>query len=114
MQFYQSTGGNISDAQIDAYLLQPAVQYNNSLSQILIQKYLSFFNNSGWESFYNMKRTGIPAFSVGHGNGNNNLIPSRWMYPQSEYQYNEQHVKDAIQRQFNGTDDRNGQLWFNQ
>ncbi len=114
MQFYQSNGGNISDAQIDAYLLQPAVQYNNSLSQILIQKYLSFFNNSGWESFYNMKRTGIPAFSVGPGNGNNNLIPSRWMYPQSEYQYNAQHVQDAIQRQFNGTDDRNGQLWFNQ
>ena len=48
MAFYQSTGGNISDAQINNYLSQAAVQYNGSFTQILIQKYLSFFNNSRW------------------------------------------------------------------
>ncbi len=114
LQFYQSTGGNISNAQIDDYLIQPAVQYNNDLSQILIQKYLSFFNNSGWESFYNILRTGVPVLSVGPGNGNNNQIPSRWMYPQNEYQYNAQNVQSAIQSQFNGNDDRNGKLWIYQ
>lgn len=114
MKFYQSTGGNISDAQIATYLAQPAVQYGGSLNQILIQKYLSYFNNSGWESFYNIRRTGIPVLALGPGNGNNNKIPTRWMYPQTEYQYNQTNVKAAIQSQFNGSDDRNGVLWINQ
>jgi Starch-binding associating with outer membrane len=114
MQFYQSNGGSISDAQIIAYLAQPSVQYGGSLNNILIQKYLAYFNNSGWESFYNIRRTGVPALSVGPGNGNNNQIPTRWQYPQAEYQYNQANVKAACQRQFNGSDDRNGVLWINQ
>ena len=80
---------------------------------ILIQKYLAYFNNSGWESFYNIRRTGVPVLSVGPGNGNNNMIPTRWQYPQAEYQYNQANVKAAIQQQFAGADDRNGVLWIN-
>lgn len=112
LKFYQSTGGNITDEQIKSYLAQDAVQYNGLLSQILIQKYLSFFNNSGWQSFYTILRTGVPQLAVGPGNGNNNQIPTRWMYPQSEYQYNAANINAAVQRQFSGADDRNGMLWL--
>ncbi|HEV9038112.1 MAG TPA: SusD/RagB family nutrient-binding outer membrane lipoprotein, partial [Puia sp.] len=114
MKFYQQTGGQITDGQISAYLAQSQVQYNGDLNNILIQKYLSFFNNSGWESFYNILRTGVPVLAVGPGNGNNNKIPDRWMYPQTEYTYNAQNVKAAIQTQFGGADDRNGVLWIYQ
>ncbi len=109
MKFY-----GISDAAITAYLAQPAVQYTGTLNQILIQKYLAFFNNSGFESFYNQRRTGVPVLSVGPGNGNNNKIATRWSYPQTEYQYNEANIKAALQSQFSGSDDRNGVLWINQ
>lgn len=114
MQFYQQTGGQITDGQISAYLAQSQVQYNGDLNNILIQKYLSFFNNSGWESYYNILRTGVPVLAVGPGNGNNDKIPDRWMYPQTEYAYNAQNVRAAIQRQFGGSDDRNGVLWIYQ
>ncbi|MBC7758425.1 MAG: hypothetical protein H7069_06185, partial [Phormidesmis sp. FL-bin-119] len=42
---------------------------------MLVQKYLSFFQNSGWEVYFNYRRTGVPAFSGGIGVGNNGSIP---------------------------------------
>ncbi|MES2731370.1 MAG: SusD/RagB family nutrient-binding outer membrane lipoprotein, partial [Bacteroidota bacterium] len=51
------------------YYDQPMVKYAGSnadgLKQILTQKYIAFFQNSGWEAFYNNRRTGIPKFDVG-------------------------------------------------
>ncbi len=111
MSFY-----GISEEEIAAYLAQPAVQYAGNtpdgLNQILTQKYLAFFQNSGWEAFYNQRRTGVPAFDIGPGNQNGGKIPVRWLYPQSEYQNNNANVKEAIQRQFNGADDINEPLWI--
>jgi len=36
---------------------------STALTQILQQKYVAFFMNSGWEAFYNYRRTGVPVFS---------------------------------------------------
>jgi hypothetical protein len=84
------------------------------LTQILQQKYVAMFNNSGWEAFYNWRRTGIPTFSQGSvGIGTTtNLIPRRWMYPQSEIDYNTTNYKAAIQSQFGGTDDVTKDTWL--
>ena len=52
----------------------------NALTQILKQKYVAFFMNSGLEAFFNFRRTGIPALSQG-GAGigtSHQLIPKRW------------------------------------
>jgi hypothetical protein len=60
----------------NTYYNQSAVKYNGSLNQILLQKYLAFFQNSGWEGYFNFRRTALPAFSEnGPGTANGGKIP---------------------------------------
>lgn len=111
MKFY-----NISDAAINVYFAIPGNAYagNNAqgLEQILKQKYVAFFQNSGREAYYNFRRTGVPVFDIGPGNGNNNQIPVRWAYPTVEYTTNEANLKASLQRQFSGADTRNNVMWL--
>ncbi len=87
----------------------------NGLTQILTQKYLSFFQNSGWEAYFNWRRTGIPAFAQnGPGTGNSGVIPKRFQYPSSEVTTNNLNLKEALQRQFSGNDNINAGMWVNQ
>jgi Starch-binding associating with outer membrane len=113
MKFYGA-----DDATIATYLAQAKVKYKGNtadgLTQILNQKYLGFFQNSGWESFYNQRRTGIPTFLVGPANANAQRIPKRWQYPLSERTTNADNWTAALKTQFDGgnTDDVNGALWI--
>ncbi|HTJ12354.1 MAG TPA: SusD/RagB family nutrient-binding outer membrane lipoprotein [Dinghuibacter sp.] len=112
---FSSYKGTYSDADITTYLQQPAIQLTaaNQLSQILTQKYLSMFMNTGWEPFYNQRRTGIPVFETsGTGILNNGMIPKRWMYPTSEYQTNAANVNAAVSAQYPQGDDINGVMWL--
>ncbi|MGE8291961.1 MAG: SusD/RagB family nutrient-binding outer membrane lipoprotein, partial [Sphingobacterium sp.] len=79
--------------------------------QILTQKYVAFFENSGKQAFFEQRRTGIPEFNVGPANANNNQIPKRWAYPKNEYSTNESNLKEALQHQFNGSDTQNDMIW---
>lgn len=102
---------------VTAYLAQPAVAYkgNNAdgLSQILTQKYLAFFQNSGQEAYFNYRRTGIPAFHAGPGTGNTGVIPKRWLYPTSESYFNESNYRSALRAQFGSdVDDVDNELWI--
>ena len=108
MQFY-----GIAQADIDAYIAQPNIAYDagNAIELIILQKYISFFMNSGWEPFFEQRRTGIPVLSTGLGTDNGGLVPQRWQYPQSEYSYNETNVSSAVQRQYGGSDNINGVMW---
>ena len=101
---------------INTFLNNVAYAGDNStgLNQILTQKYVAFWQNSGWEAFYNWRRTGIPAFSqggVGIGTANN-MIPLRWQYPTDEANFNTANYQSAIQSQYGGTDDLNGKMWL--
>jgi Starch-binding associating with outer membrane len=113
MKFYGA-----DDATITAYLAQAKVKYSGNtaegLTQILTQKYIGFFQNSGWEAFYNQRRTGIPTFLVGPANANAQRIPKRWQYPLSERVANKDNWEAAIKSQFDGgnTDDVNSNLWI--
>lgn len=111
MAFY-----GVAQAAIDAYLSQPEVAYkgNNAegLKQILTQKYIAFFENSGWEAYFNYRRTGVPTFDIGPANENGGSIPVRFTYPQSEYTNNGANVREAVQRQFGGSDTRNDVMWL--
>jgi hypothetical protein len=104
---------------LDTYYNQAKVKYagNNAvgLNQILMQKYLAFFQNSGWEAFYNQRRTGVPTFYKDlAGNGNGSRIPKRWNYPTSEKQYNTANYNAALTSQFGGTSENiNTDLWIN-
>lgn len=110
--------GHTSTATINLndYYNQPAVKYagNNAtgLNQVLQQKYLSFFNNSGWEAYFNWRRTGQPGFLTGPGTGNSGNIPKRYQYPLSEKQFNTSNVNSAIQSQFSGNDNLNATIWM--
>lgn len=100
-----------------AYLAQPLVNFDSATSTekrieyIITQKYIQFYFQSGWEQFYNNRRTGYPLFTVGGAVGNNGVVPVRWMYPQNENNQNTVNVEAAVKRQF-GTDNINGKMWL--
>lgn len=100
----------------DAYYINPAVKYESGtagLNKILEQKYLAMFQNSGWEAYFNYRRTGVPAFSAnGPGTGNSGKIPRRFQYPTSEATTNKANLSDALTRQFGGKDDINQDIWI--
>ena len=100
---------------VAAYLAKPAVAYKgdnaDGLEQILTQKYLAFFQNSGWEAFYNQRRTGVPVFHVGPGTGNGERIPKRFQYPASERTTNTTNYDAAVSSQY-GDDDINAEMWL--
>lgn len=103
----------IGQPQRDAYLAAHPLPANNQLEAILTQKYIASFMNSGWQSFYEQRRTGMPVFDVsGDGALNNKRIPRRWMYPVTELQNNQANVNAAISSQFNGDDNINGIMWL--
>jgi hypothetical protein len=109
MSFY-----GLNDAT--AFLAQTSVKYagNNAagLTQILNQKYVAFFQNSGYEAYYNWRRTGIPTFLVGPGTSNGTKVPLRFIYPSTEASTNGVNVTEAITRQFGGKDDINMAMWL--
>jgi hypothetical protein len=121
--YSQKIGGTLSDYNTNTitydwatYYAQPTVLYAGNtaagLNQIITQKYLAFYQNSGWEAYYNWRRTGIPTFSTGPGNGNSNRVALRFQYPSAEKSINTTNVNAAIQSQFSGTDDINAKMWI--
>jgi hypothetical protein len=109
MEFY-----GIIPAKINTYLTGSLVVFDQAkaIEQINTQKYLSFFLNSGWEAFFNQRRTGIPDFAVGPATQNGGQIPKRWLYPQSELDNNFENVAEAVNRQYAGNDNVNGTMWL--
>jgi hypothetical protein len=108
MSFYGITG-----APVTTYLALPNVTFipATALNLITIQKHIAMFMNSGWEAFMEQRRTGLPVLSVGPGTYNP-LVPKRWLYPGSEYNYNADNVAAAVQSQFSGDDDVNKLIWL--
>jgi Starch-binding associating with outer membrane len=104
----------IGGPAIEGYLNKPLVKYDaaNYLEQIITQKYIAMFMQSGWEPFYEQRRTGFPTFSVGPATLNGGQIPKRWRYPQDEYDNNGANVQAAVARQYGGDDDVNGVMWI--
>lgn len=100
----------------NTYYAQSIVRYagNNAagLKQILQQKYLGLFRQSGLESYYTYRRTGVPDFTVGSGTGNSARIALRFKYPTSEQTANSVNYKAALTSQYGGNDDINGQMWI--
>jgi hypothetical protein len=86
----------------------------SGLEQILNQKYVAFFQNSGYEAFYNWRRTGYPRTFVTTGGGLNaaGRIPRRWQYPVDEQTYNPDNYQAALKSQFGGVDDLNQDTWL--
>lgn len=99
---------------VDTFLQNVSYKGDNQdgLRQILEQKYVAFWQNSGWEAFYQYRRTGIPEFSEGIGTNAQRRIPMRWQYPIRETENNRAKAQEAIQRQFGGSDDVFAKMWM--
>ena len=99
-----------------SYYAQPSVQLSASaataINQIVLQKYIACFQNSGYEPYYNWRRTGIPAFEGGSGVGNNGVVPIRWAYPVSEQSQNAANWSAALKAQGFAQDDLNQKMWL--
>ncbi len=100
----------------NSYFNQPLVKYKGDnpggLAQILTEKYLGYFRNSGLQAYFQWRRTGIPAFSVGTGTGNGGKIPLRLQYPTNEGTANGTNLSAALQSQYGGNDNINAQMWL--
>jgi hypothetical protein len=104
-----------SGSDIDTYLDQPAIslQPGSEIEQIITQKYISMFMNTGWQPFYEQRRTGFPTFeTAGAGMLNGGKIPKRWMYPTLELNNNGTNVQKAVKSQYPDGDDINGAMWL--
>ena len=112
MSHYGITDAAALSTYLDGTLVKYAGNNATGLNQILTQKYLAFFQNSGLEAFYNQRRTGIPTFLVGVGTGNSSRIPKRWQYPNSERTTNSTNYTSSIGSQFAGKDDINDMMWI--
>jgi hypothetical protein len=100
----------------NAYYAQPSVKLSSTpataVNQIVMQKYIADFQNSGYESYYNWRRTGVPAFDGGSGVGNNGIVPIRWAYPVSEQTQNTTNWNTALKAQGFTQDDLNQVMWL--
>lgn len=112
-------GRVLTDEVIAEFLQNPAIQLTNGeadgLEMILTQRYLAWFLHSPWNSYYEYRRTGYPKLPINPETSLNEVkteLPQRWMYPESESQYNKANLQEALERQFNGSDDRNKKMWI--
>lgn len=108
MEFYGITelGGYLDNDAI-------ALTADNAIERILTQKHIAMFLNTGWQIFYEQRRTGFPEFNTdGGGVLNGGRIPKRWMYPESERVNNAENLEQAINRQFSNGDTVNGEMWL--
>ena len=113
-------GRKITPAYIDEYLNNPGVSFESSaqrqLEQIGTQRYISMFLQEPWGSLWQMRRINVPYIPVNPATNENrddkNKLPVRWMYPDSEYNYNSENVNEAVQRQFGGNDSADGVMWI--
>jgi hypothetical protein len=98
------------------YYAQASVQLSattaTAINQIVLQKYIACFQNSGYEGYYNSRRTGVPAFQGGAGVGNNGDVPKRWAYPVSEQVQNKANWTAALSAQQFSADDLNQTMWL--
>lgn len=95
------------------YINQSKVKYqggnlDTQLKQILTQKYITMFHQSSWTIYFDHLRTGYPEFKLQAGI----TPPTRWVYPQSEYNRNQTNLQQALNSQFGGADNIRGVTWW--
>jgi hypothetical protein len=96
-----------------SYFTQPGVAYTGTtpekLAKIGTQKWVALLFN-GLEGWFDWRRTGIPTVTPGPDNLNNNVVPVRYIYPQSEQSLNGTNRTEAVTRQ--GADNINTAVWW--
>lgn len=112
-------GRRLTDEVKAAFLDSPAIRLGGdreeNIAKVLTQRYVASFLQHPYDAYYDYRRTGYPVFPVNPSTNQNTVhdrIPVRWMYPQSEFDYNGEHVKEAVERQYGGVDEVNKPMWI--
>jgi len=112
-------GRRITPEYIESYLQKENVKLSGTFEQqletIMMQRYLGTFMQSGFDNYFEFRRTGYPVLPVNPASNNNTVadkIPVRWMYPSSEVNYNTDNLNKALQSQYGGNDDYNEKMWL--
>lgn len=74
-------------ANSSAYIATPNVAFNNTISRIMEQKWITMFQNPA-ESWVDWRRTGTPILTPSSNNRTSGVIPRRLPYPQIEINVN--------------------------
>jgi hypothetical protein len=100
----------VPQAQIDAYLAQPGVQYSNAngLKQIAYEKWVSLFNLEN-QAYAEWRRLDYPVLKPGP-NAQTNTVPTRLPYPAVENSLNAANLAAASSAQ--GNVDIGGKVWW--
>ncbi|MDR2237122.1 MAG: SusD/RagB family nutrient-binding outer membrane lipoprotein [Chryseobacterium sp.] len=116
--FYQTYVKNpnqyFAGFDVNQYLASPLVVYNdadplqNRIEKIMTQKYMTMFHQAQWTSYFDYLRTGFPDYPLQTGVS----APLRFRYPQSEYNYNSNNLKAALNAQYGGNDNISSQPWW--
>jgi len=118
-QFYMENAAEyavyVDEAAAADYIAGTLINLDNAsndeekIDYMVTQKYLQTFLQSGWTNYFEQLRTGFPEFLTLPGV----TPPTRWMYPNAEYQNNTQNVSDAIARQFGAGNDNTREIpWW--
>lgn len=93
------------------YLQREGVALNpiTAFQQIITQKWLANFNN-GYEGWFDHRRTGYPALKTAVDNTNNDILPVRYRYPNSEQALNKANYDAAVSRM--GGDNHDVKGWW--
>lgn len=111
------SAGIISDAKIAAYLKANPFNASGTLAQkmeqIGTQKWVTLFLEDEYEIFSNWRRTGYPRLTPTNypGNLTGGQIPTRFVIPDSEEQYNQVNFYEARTRQ-GGTNTLSSKVWW--
>lgn len=100
----------VSNKDIESYIANEKVQFDNSIEKIINQKWLALFlvDNQSW---FDYRRTGYPNFiKPGVDNINDNKIPVRYLYPDNEKSLNKVNLELASQAI--GGDNINSKGWW--
>ena len=105
-------------ADVDAFLAQANVAYDNTLLRIQEQKWAALYFH-GMESYFEVRRwysaaggdwSAIPFLTPPCNNSNNDMLPLRFVYPGEEQSLNGENYANAIQSY--GGNDFNGAMWI--
>ncbi|MEN7547105.1 SusD/RagB family nutrient-binding outer membrane lipoprotein [Rapidithrix thailandica] len=114
--YYKAIGASMEqyevmqEAEDQAYNDQELVKYDNSLEQLITQKWLALWLTGG-EAWFNFRRTGFPVFPIGP-RAVQKVIPSRMIYPTEEAATNEVNYEQAIVQQGWAEDGINEKIWY--
>lgn len=111
--YAKGMAGHYTKQAYESYIIQPKVKYqggnlDTQLKQILTQKYITMFHQSGWTIYFDHLRTGYPVLKTQEGI----TPPTRWSYPESEYNRNQANLQQALNTQFGGADNIRGITWW--